>query len=93
MLRAFVNCAMVLTKRCHFLPFLYFPIVKGGTKTIVHLSIAEGLSFRSLDRCIYDCKLRNEKDLIQVRNEISLPTSKLVVELLAIKKQGGALIL
>ncbi len=74
------------------LPFLYFPIVKGGTKTIAHLSIAEGLSFWSLDRCIYNCKLRNEKDLIQVRNEFSLPTSKLVV-LLAIKKQGRALIL
>jgi hypothetical protein len=56
------------------LPFLYFPIAKGGTKTISHLSIAEGLSFRSLDRCIYDCKLRNEKDLIQVPNEFSLPT-------------------
>jgi hypothetical protein len=27
------------------LPFLYFPIAKGGTKTIAHLSIAEGLSF------------------------------------------------
>ncbi len=45
------------------LPFLYFPIAKGGKKTIAHLSIAEGLSFRSLDRCICDCKLRNEKDL------------------------------
>jgi hypothetical protein len=90
MLRAFVNCAVVLTKRCHL---FIFPIAKGGTKTIApHLSIAEGLSFRSFDRCIYDCKLRNEKDLIQVSNEFSLTTSKLVV-LLAIKKQGGALML
>jgi hypothetical protein len=41
--------------------FLNFPIDKGGTKTIAHLSIAEGLSFRSLDRRIYVCKLRIEK--------------------------------
>ena len=76
MLRAFVNCAMVLTKRCHFLPFLYFPIAKGGTKTIAHLSLAKGLSFRSLDRCIYDGNCGVKK--IQERNEFSLPTSKLV---------------
>jgi hypothetical protein len=50
-------------------PFLHFPIAKGGTKTIAHLPIAEGLSFRSLERRIYNCKLRNEiKDLIQVRS-------------------------
>ncbi len=42
------------------LTFLHFPIAKGGTKAISPLSIAEGLSFRSLDRRIYDCKLRNE---------------------------------
>jgi hypothetical protein len=37
--------------------------------------------------------LWNEKqDLIQVRNEFPQPTSKLVAEL-AIKKQGGAVIL
>ena len=52
-------------------PFLHFPIAKGGTKTIAHLLIAEGLSFRSLDRRIYDCKLRNEKDFFQVRSECS----------------------
>ncbi len=70
-------------------PFLHFPIAKGGTKTIAHLPIAEGLSFRSLDRRIYDCKLWNENFFfIQVRSEVSTPTSKL-----AIKKQGGALIL
>jgi hypothetical protein len=45
---------------------------------IAHLSLAEGLSFQSLDKCIYDCKLRNEKRLLQVRNEFSPPTSKLV---------------
>jgi hypothetical protein len=44
-------------------PFLHFPIAKGGTKTIGHLSIAEGLSFLSLDRCIYDWKLLNEKKI------------------------------
>ncbi len=43
--------------------FLLFS--KGGTKTTAHLSIAEGLSFWSLDRRIYDCEMRNEKkDLI-----------------------------
>jgi hypothetical protein len=42
---------------------------------------------------IYNSKLRIEKkDLIQVRSEFSPPTSKLVTKL-AIKKQGGALIL
>jgi hypothetical protein len=41
--------------------FLLFSMAKGGTWTIAHLSIAEGLSFRSLDRRIYDYKLRNEK--------------------------------
>jgi hypothetical protein len=35
--------------------FLLFSMAKGGTKTIAHLSIVEGLSFRSLDRRIYDC--------------------------------------
>ncbi len=54
-------------------------MVKGGTKTIAHLSIAEGSSFWSLDRRIYDCKLRNEKkNLIQVRNEYSPQLSKLL---------------
>jgi hypothetical protein len=38
MLRAFVNWAMVLTKR---LNFFFFSMAKGGTKTIAHLSIAE----------------------------------------------------
>ncbi len=53
-------------------PFLHFLIDKGGTRTISHLPIAEGLSFRSLDRRIYDCKLRNEnKGLFQVRSEFS----------------------
>jgi hypothetical protein len=45
---------MVLTKRLHF----SFTVTKGGTRTIAHLPIAEGLSFRSLDRRIYDCKLK-----------------------------------
>jgi hypothetical protein len=54
-------------------------IAKGGTRTIAYLPIAEGLSFRSLDRRIYDWKLRNEnKGLIQVRSEFSPPTVKLV---------------
>jgi hypothetical protein len=44
-------------------PFLHFSIAKGGKKTIAHLSIAEGMSFRRLDRCIYNCKLRNEKKI------------------------------
>jgi hypothetical protein len=38
-------------------PFFHFTIAKGGTRTIAHLPISEGLSFRSLDRCIYACKL------------------------------------
>jgi hypothetical protein len=37
-----VNCAMML-KKC--LDFLLFSQAKGGTKTLTHLSIAEGLSF------------------------------------------------
>ncbi len=42
--------------------FLLLSTAKGGTKK--HLSIAEGSSFWSLDRRIYDCKLRNEKNKI-----------------------------
>jgi hypothetical protein len=42
MLHAFVNCAMVLKKTPQF---LLFSQAKGGTKTIAHLSIAEGASF------------------------------------------------
>jgi hypothetical protein len=55
-------------------------MAKGGTKTIAHLSIAEGSSFWSLDRRIYDCKLHNEKKkhLIQVRNIYSPQLSKLL---------------
>ncbi len=41
-LSAFAIVQMTLKKRLHF---LNFPIAKGGTKTIVPLSIAEGLSF------------------------------------------------
>jgi hypothetical protein len=82
MLRVFVNCTMVLTKRL-------FSIAKGGTKTIAHLSIAEESSFWSLDMRIYNCKLRNEKkDLIQVCNEYSPQLSKLLYNW-----QGGTQIL
>jgi hypothetical protein len=41
--------------------FLLFSQAKGGTKTIAHLSIAEGSSFYSLDRLIDVCTLRNER--------------------------------
>jgi hypothetical protein len=42
-------------------PYFRFPIDKGGTRTDHWtLVIAEGLSFRSLDRRIYHCKLQNE---------------------------------
>jgi hypothetical protein len=50
------------------LHFFIFQLPKAGTRTIAQLPIAEGLNFRSLNSCIYDCKLWNEKkDLIQVR--------------------------
>ena len=59
--------------------FLLYSLANSGTKTIAHLSIAQGSSFWSLDRPIYDCKLRNEKKhLIQVRNEYSPQLSKLL---------------
>jgi hypothetical protein len=59
MLCAFVNCAKTGINKTP--PFLHFPIAKGGTKTIAHLPIAEGFSFRSsLDRSIYKCKLRSK---------------------------------
>ncbi len=68
----------------------FFKCQKTGTETIAPLSIPEGQSFWSLDRCTYDCKLRNEKKIfIQERNEFSPQTSKLVV-LLTSKKHGGA---
>ncbi len=62
--------------------FLLFSFAKGGTKTIAHLSIAEGSSFWSLDRLIYDCKLQNEKKgLIYVPNEYSPQLSELMYNL------------
>jgi hypothetical protein len=54
------QCKMVFKKTP---PFPNFPIARGRTKTIAHSLIAEGLSFRSLHRCIYDCKLRIEKNI------------------------------
>jgi hypothetical protein len=50
--------AMVFTKRLHF---FIFRLPKAEQGPFAHLRIAEGLSFQSLDRRIYDCKLRNEK--------------------------------
>jgi hypothetical protein len=70
----FCHDAMVLTKRLYFLT----PIAKGGTKTIAYLPFTEGLSFRSLDRHIYECKFWNDKNFNQVCSEFSSPTSKLV---------------
>jgi hypothetical protein len=86
MLCTFVNCARLSYRHWQWRngdsktpPFLHFPIVKAGAKTIGHLPIAEGLSFRSLDRHIYDYKLRKKKkDLVQECSEFSPPTSKLV---------------
>jgi hypothetical protein len=49
--------AMELAKRLHFL------IAQGGTRTIGHVPVAEGLSFQSLERRIYDRKLRNKKKI------------------------------
>ncbi len=62
--------AMVLTKMT---PFLHLPIAKGGTRSIAHLPVAEGLSFQSLD-----CKLRKKKRFNQVCSEFSSTTSKSV---------------
>jgi hypothetical protein len=42
--------------------FLLFSLANGATKTIAHLSIAEG-SIVSLDRRIYGCKLRKGKKI------------------------------
>jgi hypothetical protein len=70
MLHAIVNCAMVLKIR---LKFLLFSL--GGAKTTAHLSIAEGSSFLSFDWRIYDCKLRNGRN---IRNEYSPQLSKLL---------------
>jgi hypothetical protein len=69
-------------------PFLHF-LAKGEQGPFAHLPFAERLSFRSLGRhilfMIVNCGMKN-KNLIQVRSELSPPTSKLVA-LLAIKKQ------
>jgi hypothetical protein len=40
--------------------FLLFSITKGGTKTIAHMSIAEGSSFLCL---VTKCKLLNKKKI------------------------------
>ncbi len=62
--------------------FLLFSITKGGTKTIAHLTIAEGSSFLKLRYAqlrIYDCKLWNGKKRFNpVRNEYSPQLSKLL---------------
>jgi hypothetical protein len=58
--------------------FLNFSNAKSGTKTITHLSFAEGSSFCSLDRRIYDCKLQNEKDIIPVHKKYFPQLSKLL---------------
>ncbi len=54
-----VKAAMNAPRICKFCngvnktpPFLHFPSVKGGIRTIAHLSILERLSVRSLDRHI-----------------------------------------
>jgi hypothetical protein len=82
LVKAAMNAARVckLHKGVNKMPqFLLFSMAKGGTKTIAHLSIAEGSSFWSLDRLIYDCKLRNErKTSIPVSNEYSPQLSKLL---------------
>jgi hypothetical protein len=57
-------------------PFLNLPIAKGGTQTIAHLSIAEGLSFHAFS--MVNCG--QKKDLIQMRSEFSPLTSKLVAQ-------------
>jgi hypothetical protein len=68
MLSAFVNWAkpdllvQALAQWCKQKPlFLHLATPKGGTKSIAHFPIAEGLGFQSLDRRVYDCKLRNKK--------------------------------
>jgi hypothetical protein len=82
LVKASMNAALVC-KLCNGVnktpQFLLFSMANGGTKTIAHLSIAEGLSFVNLDRRIYDCKLRNgKKYLIQLCNGYSSQLSKLL---------------
>ncbi len=57
--------------------FFLFSQAKGGTKTIAHLSIAEGLSFEAYIGAftIVNCGMK-EKDLIPVCNEYSPQLSK-----------------
>jgi hypothetical protein len=52
-------------------PFLHFLTAKGGTKTIAHLPIAEGSSFRNLGAFTIVNFGRRKKDLIQVGSEFS----------------------
>jgi hypothetical protein len=47
-------------------------------RAIAHLPIAEGLSFRSFDRGIYNSKLQNEKKRFNPKRREFLLTSKLV---------------
>ncbi len=54
------NGAMVLTKRLHF---FIFQLPKAEERPLHTLQTAEGLSFWSLDRRIYNCKLQNEKKI------------------------------
>jgi hypothetical protein len=45
LVKAAMNAARVCQLRNAMPQFLLFPLAKGGTKTIAHLSIAEGSSF------------------------------------------------
>jgi hypothetical protein len=64
--------AMVLTKPLHF----FFSNYQRLTKTIAHLPIAEGLSFRSLAFTVVNCRMK--KFFIQLCSEFSLQMSILV---------------
>jgi hypothetical protein len=77
MLRAFVNCTMVLTNvDVSISSFSYCQRWNKDHRARVNCG---GVVFPKLDRCNFDCKFRNEKkNLIQLRRAFSPPTSKLV---------------
>ncbi len=82
MRRTFVKCAMLFEKRPQF---LLFSTANGGTKDL----FAKGWNFLSLNRRIYDCKLRNKKKhLIRVRKEHSPQLSILLYNCKLNKKEA-----
>jgi hypothetical protein len=75
MLRAFVNCVMLLTKR---LDFFIFQLPKEEQRPLRICQLRRGRVFEAKIGALMIVNCGKEKDLIQVGNEFSPKTSNLV---------------